>query len=118
MLRLYTDAHIDRELATQLRQRGIDVLRCEEIGRKHDTDIAHLEFATSDNRSVVTCDRDFAMLHKQWLETQRSHAGIFCIVDNPILIGHLVTTFAFWNEALLGGAATREDDLYNNLYFI
>lgn len=42
-----------------MRDRGVDIERCEDIRLKDTTDIEHLEYATSNQRTIVTQDADF-----------------------------------------------------------
>lgn len=75
--RLYFDRHIIARLADDLRSVGHDVLRTEEARLDTASDEDQLAFATRENRAILTFNiRDFAPLHKLWLEGGRSHAGI------------------------------------------
>jgi predicted nuclease of predicted toxin-antitoxin system len=75
-IKFYTDTHIAKAVAVQLRARGIDVVRCEEVGMAEADDDAHLAYATREGRVVITADRDFLRLHKQWQAAGKSHGGI------------------------------------------
>lgn len=58
-IRYYTDAHIPRSVVRQLQQKGVDIVRCEDIGMKYAKDEAHWEYATGEGRVLVICDEDF-----------------------------------------------------------
>ena len=62
MIKFYTDSHIAKTIVAQLRQRNVDVVRCQEVGRDDADDVEHLEYATSQGRTVITSDADFLAL--------------------------------------------------------
>jgi predicted nuclease of predicted toxin-antitoxin system len=76
-VRLYLDRHIMNRLAVDLRGRGYDVVRTEEVGKDTATDEEQLAFATAENRSILTFNiRDFAPLHEAWQAAERPQTGI------------------------------------------
>jgi predicted nuclease of predicted toxin-antitoxin system len=76
-VRLYFDRHIMARLAVDLRGRGYDVVRTEEVGKDTATDEEQLAFATAESRSILTFNiRDFAHLHEALRAAGRPHAGI------------------------------------------
>ena len=53
------------------------VLRCETSGMGGESDQAQLDFATAHGYVLYTANvKDFAVLHRQTVESGRSHAGI------------------------------------------
>jgi predicted nuclease of predicted toxin-antitoxin system len=82
--RLYANENFPRQVANALAELGHDVLTVLEAGNadKAITDEEVLEFATQNNRAVVTLDRrDFIRLHASHPE----HAGIIvCTSDVDI----------------------------------
>ncbi len=76
-VRLYLDRHIMGRLAVDLRGRGYDVARTEEVGKDTASDEEQLAFATAERRAILTFNiRDFAPRHQAWQATGRTHAGI------------------------------------------
>jgi predicted nuclease of predicted toxin-antitoxin system len=74
-IRFHLDEHIDHEVATGLRTRGIDVTTATDAGLLHSGDQDHLRYALDSQRIVFTNDQDFLRLHSQGVP----HAGIvFC----------------------------------------
>jgi predicted nuclease of predicted toxin-antitoxin system len=64
-VRLYLDRHIMGRLAVDLRGRGYDVARTEEVGKDTAPDEEQVAFATAENRAILTFNiRDFAPLHE------------------------------------------------------
>ncbi len=64
MLRFHLDEHIDTAIADGLRRRGIDVTTTAEAGLRGAGDEAHVAFALSEGRVLVTNDADFLRLHR------------------------------------------------------
>jgi predicted nuclease of predicted toxin-antitoxin system len=76
-VRLYLDRHIMGRLAVDLRGRGYDIVRTEEVGKDTAPDEEQLAFATAENRAVLTFNiRDCAPLHEAWQAAGRPHAGV------------------------------------------
>lgn len=88
-MKFYTDVHISREVVKQLRQKGIDIIYCGEVGLSDATDPDHLKYATTEARIMVSCDDDFERPHMEWLEQGKPHAGIvyFRMMDQCQQIG-------------------------------
>lgn len=89
-IKLYLDEDtIQRKLIKALRARGVDVLTAQEAGLITASDEDHLEYATSQGRTLFTFNRgDFVKLHKEYLTASRHHAGI--IVSNQDPVGPVV----------------------------
>ena len=78
--KFYTDAHIDYQVAKQLRAKDIVVIRCQDVGMDNAKDHEHLTYAAEQGLVVITCDQDFTDLHFQWLGEGKTHAGIvYCL---------------------------------------
>ena len=75
-IKFYTDSHIAKAVAVQLRKRGVDIVRCQEVGKDNAPDDAHLTYATSQGRTIITADKDYLVLDTLWRESGRHHAGI------------------------------------------
>ncbi len=112
-IRYYTDVHIAREVAHQLRQKGVDIVHCGDVGLSDADDSSHLEYATRNGRVPVSCDDDFERLHATWQAAGRQHGGIVYVKmgDKCKSIGFIVNTLLFLQEA-----AIYEADLYNQIW--
>lgn len=118
-LKFYTDEHIDPQIVTQLSKRGIDVVRCQDVGMIHASDEAHLIYATEHERIVLTCDQDFPRLHDAWHLAGKQHGGIaFMTQDLCNNIGLAVRVLSFWHEAVAIGAANLNLDFVNQLNYV
>jgi Domain of unknown function (DUF5615) len=85
-IRFHLDEHISTHIAAGLRRRNIDVTTAADAGLIGGTDIAHLEFAVSTGRVMVTHDDDFLRLHSQGV----SHAGIAYCWQQSMSIGEML----------------------------
>lgn len=73
MADLYADEQFPTEVVGNLRGREHDVLTVQEADNRGDSDEQVLEFATEQDRAVLTINRrDFIKLHRQ----SSDHAGI------------------------------------------
>lgn len=118
-LRFYFDTHIAKAVAIQLRLKGVEVIRCEEVGMAEADDVEHLEYATANRLMLVSHDRDFWDIHADWLGQGLRHAGI--VLFHRQLqgnVGHIVTELVELHQLIADGAGTLELDIYNQVYEI
>ncbi len=116
--KFYADTHIARAVAVQARRRGVDIVRCEEVGMAEAKDSQHLEYATAQGRIMISADEDFPKLHAAWLASGKRHMGIIYV--HPVRkddIGALVDYLEFLHLAAEGGAADLEKDVYNQVIY-
>ncbi len=120
-LRLYMDKHIPKAITSELRKHGIDVIRCEEVGMGAATDLEHLEYASSENRIVVTHDKDFTKLHAQWQSKAKPHSGIICVsrhLQGQHGIGPIVKSIIMYDDMVEGEAASIKEDFENQVIYL
>jgi hypothetical protein len=118
-LKFYFDTHIAKAVATQLRKRGVEVVRCEEVGLAEADDVEHLEYATAHGLTVVSHDRDFWTLNGEWLSQGLHHTGIVLFSHRfHGQTGKFVTELIDLYDMIVGGAGTLEKDVYNQVYKI
>ena len=86
-VRFYLDQHISFAVAQGLRQRGVDVLSAQDAGRCGFSDSNQLEFATRDERVMVSFDDDYLAL----ASSGAHHAGIAWCRYSKLSIGQLVS---------------------------
>ena len=73
MAELYADEQFPTVVVEKLRNREHDVLTVQDAGKRGDSEEQVLEFATQQERAVLTINRrDFIRLHQQ----RNAHAGI------------------------------------------
>jgi len=85
-VRFHLDEACDPRIALALRQRGVDVTTAAEAGLLGAPDEAHLAYAWSQARAVVTHDTDFLRLHAARAE----HAGIVYCPPQARSLGEMV----------------------------
>jgi predicted nuclease of predicted toxin-antitoxin system len=120
-LKFFTDTHISKQVAIQLRNRGVDVVRCEEVGLAEAKDLVLLEYAIQHERVMVSIDKHFPGWHKHWMETGKNHTGVFCIhrtLNNRNGIGRIVTELYDYYQLIEGDAGTLETDINNQIFYI
>jgi len=116
MIKFYTDSHIAKAIAVQLRNRSVDIVRCQDVGMDDADDIEHLEYAASQGRTVITGDEDFLVLDAQWSRSGKHHAGIIHLPpDRKDAIGTIVAYVVFLHQAIAAGAADLVTDIYNQV---
>jgi predicted nuclease of predicted toxin-antitoxin system len=120
-LRYYTDKHIPKAVAIQLRNRGIDTIRCEDVGLGDASDLTHLEYATSEGRAVIKKDADFIRLDKLWHAEGQSHAGIIICkgsLQGERAIGQIVNDVVIYHELIERGVRTAASDITDKIVYV
>ena len=115
-LALLADTHIAKQITLQLRAKGVDIVRLEELTDLSNdaTDSEILDYAIQHNRTVLSLDNDFEILHFEYIAQQKSHYGIF--LGDKRLQGNIGTTVNFiveYNELI-----ENEGDILNQLIYI
>lgn len=118
-IKYYLDTHIAKAVAVQLRNKTIEVVRCEEVNMAEASDKAHLEYAAANGYTMVSHDIDFIILHAEWLYAERAHAGIVVFAEKfQGNIGKIVTELYTLYTLIQEGAGTLERDIHNKLHEI
>ncbi len=120
-IKFYTDTHIAKAVAAQLRNRGIDIVRCEEVGMAEAKDVDHLTYAVQENRIVITCDDDFIVLAQEWAKANKSHCGImFCLphVQGEAAIGIIVKKCIQLVDNIVNDASAIETSIANHIIYV
>lgn len=95
-IRYHLDENIHHAVAEGLRRRGVDVTTSTEAGLIVASDLEQLAYSFSENRVIVTHDRDLLRLHQQGTE----HAGIAYVHPRKLGIGPLILSLMFlWRSA-------------------
>jgi predicted nuclease of predicted toxin-antitoxin system len=121
LVRFYQDTHIAKAVALQLRDRGIDIVRCEEVGMAMASDEQHLEYAMREGRVVITNDDDFLALDKAWRLQNKRHSGImYCLphVQGQRAIGIIVRKCLELDAAVGNNPDIVEANIRNRIIFV
>ena len=86
-IQFFLDQHIPSAVAQGLRQRGVDILTAQEAGRCGLPDADQLQFATSQERVLVSFDSDFLALDAGGAK----HAGVAWCPASKYSIGGIPT---------------------------
>jgi hypothetical protein len=95
-IRLYVDEDAEQiAVVDGLRLRGIDVLTSEEADQRTSADTEQLAVAVSVSRAIYTFNiRDYARLHREYLQAGRNHFGIIVIPEQRYSIGEKIRRIA------------------------
>ncbi|MEL6269881.1 MAG: DUF5615 family PIN-like protein [Chloroflexota bacterium] len=119
-MKYYLDDHVAKAIAQQLVARGADAVHCADVDKTHDTDTAHLEYATAEGRVVVTQDDDFVKLAITWAQSGKDHAGVMLLpphLNGQAQISYAVNVLFEYHELVKGGAAT-DDEFENTVTYL
>jgi predicted nuclease of predicted toxin-antitoxin system len=100
---LYTDEHIDPNLALTLRRRGYDAVSCREAGRANQriSDELQLTYAAEHNQAILTYDGpDFIRLDHNWKRAGRQHAGIIVVPSSVNTFSELLRRVTWHLDAV------------------
>ena len=83
--RFFTDEDVYGSVAEQLRAAGFDAVSTPEAGRLGESDESQLDWASKENRVLVTFNvADYARLHHEWMTSARHHGGVIVSSQRPI----------------------------------
>ncbi|MBN1967559.1 MAG: DUF5615 family PIN-like protein, partial [Anaerolineae bacterium] len=119
-LKFYCDTHVARQIAVQLRRRGVDIVRCQEVDMADADDETLLRYAAREGRAFITFDKGFIERGYRWLTEGRGHGGIFLCqerLEGPGGIGTIVEECVFYWEAVQAGAVEM-DEIRNTVIFV
>lgn len=91
----FDDDSTDDAVVRGLKGLGIDAVTSDECNNRGLRDDAHLEFAATVGRVLVTANiRDYMAIHSAWWEAQRIHAGIVLVRQQRWNVGERVRRLA------------------------
>ncbi|MDQ7025261.1 MAG: DUF5615 family PIN-like protein [Anaerolineae bacterium] len=119
-LKFFTDTHIPKQVTTQLRNRQVNVIRCQDVGLEDADDDVLLAYAIDNGCAMLSLDDDFTKLHLHYSQSGNSHKGIFygAMKQFQGQIGAIVTFCAMYTELIESGVGTLEDDIHNKLIYL
>jgi predicted nuclease of predicted toxin-antitoxin system len=120
-LKFYCDENTTGAIAQQLADKGVDIVRCQDIeGMMGATDEAHFTYAIENDRIILTEDNDFLKLSNKWLTDGNQHPGIFFLqpqVRNKKGIGAVVSFVLAAHAQVKSGEKTAEE-FYNQVTYV
>lgn len=90
MLSGFADQHVHAATVTGLRRRGMDLVTAQDRAQCGVDDDVLLTSATGEGRLMLTYDTDFLRIHREWLQSGKSHAGIVFWHGNQLPIGEAI----------------------------
>jgi hypothetical protein len=119
-LRFFTDTHIPKQVAIQLRNQQTEVIRCQDVGLQDAKDEVLLDYAIDNNCAMLSLDDDFPKLHLRYSQIGKTHKGIFYGAMSQFQgqVGSIVSFCAMYAELIEGDAGTLENDIHNQLIYL
>jgi hypothetical protein len=120
-LKFYFDTHIAKAAALQLRAKGAETLRCEEVGLNEVSDNEHLQYAADHGYILVSQDDDFTVLSAKWHEQGHRHAGIMLVpayLQGEAQISYVVRQLLFFVDAEDAEAVDYETEIANRVIYL
>ncbi|MEW6410167.1 MAG: DUF5615 family PIN-like protein [Nitrospirota bacterium] len=100
-MKLLLDEDISPQIATLLRQKGIDAVSVHEIGRTGLTDQEQLEYSALEGRCFATRNRnDYILLTRQFFASNIPHKGVLIVSSS-----YRLNNFTGIAEAIAGYAS-------------
>lgn len=113
---ILADTHIDKQIAIQLRSKGVDIVRLEELDdlENNAKDAEILTYAIQNDRAILSLDNDFETLHFNYIAQGKEHKGIF-LGDKRLQgnVGIIVNFIAEYSELI-----ESDSDIHNQLIYI
>jgi len=120
-LKILADVHIHPGVIEQLRERGIRIERVTDILGQDTPDSTILQYAAGERFTILTHDKRIQSHVNDRIAEGSNLCGVF-IADHRLMseagIGTIIEEITFWNDALQGGAAKLENDVYNQIRWI
>lgn len=95
-IQFHLDENIDHAVARGLRLRGIDATTTADAALISATDDAHVDFAGTERRIILTHDPDFLRLHDSGVK----HAGIIFCQKGSHSVGEMIQFLCLVHDCL------------------
>ena len=114
VIRLYFDEDAGKHsVVSGVRQAGIDVITTLEAGNSNFPDTKQLLWSTTQNRVIYTFNMgDFCRLHKDYLSSDKIHAGIIVAAKQSYSVGQQIKGLLNIIELI------SEEEMINQLVFL
>lgn len=112
MIQFYFDVHVHDVVHQALINKGVSILRAQDDGMGEAIDEELLERATELDRVLVTHDKDFLIIARNYQEWQKFFYGI--IFSRPLQI----TIKNLLDDLLLISQAAKAEELHNLVTYL
>lgn len=112
------DEHLANAVVEQLNQKGVNAVRLIDYLNAGTPDPEVLEFCHQHGYALITLDKRIRGHIQARTNDGLEHAGVFIGTEDLQginRIGIIVNLIVFYNEAIMAGAATVADDVYNKV---
>lgn len=115
---ILTDENIGKNIVEQLRAKGVQVDRVEDVLGKGTLDPTILEYAHENGYALLTYDESILQHITDRFAENKNHHGVFIVshhLQGDAGIGRIVTEVEFYDQSIKGDAASVENDVYNKI---
>lgn len=119
--KLLADEHIAGAVIDAIKGHGIEIKTVRDILTEGTPDPELLEFAYENDYILLTHDEHITRHVVARREEGKEHGGIFIAghhLQGKGGIGRIVTVIVEYNDFIQGGAATVQDDIYNQIIYL
>jgi uncharacterized protein DUF5615 len=117
---IMTDENVANAVSEQLVKKGVDSIRLIDVLPESTPDPEVLEYCHVHDYALVTLDRGMEGHITERINANMEHAGVF-IGTGPqdgSQVGIIVNFIKEYDDLIKGGAASVEDDVYNQVIHI
>jgi predicted nuclease of predicted toxin-antitoxin system len=119
--KILADTNMPFAVVEQLRLRGVEAEYLIHLLPENTKDPDILEYAYENGFTIITYDKKIQSHVNERAEAGKEHPGVFIALDHlqgSHGIGKIVEELGLWHEAIAGGAASLEDEVYNQVRWI
>lgn len=119
--KILADVNIIPAVVEQLRLRGVEADRLIDLLPQNTKDPDILQFAYDNGYTIVTHDKRIPGHVNARIAAGKQYLGVFIALEHLQGIegvGGTVEELVFWHEAIVAGAASLQNDVYNQIRWI
>jgi hypothetical protein len=118
--KILVDENMLKVIAAQLLAKGIIAIRLHDVLPEGTKDPEILEYCFQNTYSLLTHDNRITGHITERHSQGKEHYGVFIAegLQGQKGVGRIILFMAEWNELILGGAASVENDVYNQVIYV
>jgi predicted nuclease of predicted toxin-antitoxin system len=119
--KILVDENMTRAITSQLNAKGVTATQVQDVLPEGTGDPEVLEYAYQNGYILLTFDEHIAKHVSARLNEAKEHCGVFIAGDHlqgPNGIGRIIEEIVFYQEVIKAGAASIEDNIYNQINYI
>lgn len=108
----FADEHVQEAIVVGLRRRGMDLVTVQDLDMRGADDDVLLDKARQLGRLMLTSDQDFLVIHAQWMNASKDHAGIAYWPGGWLKVGEAVRRIIEY------AGSTNAEQARNTLHYL